>query len=84
MPIPLSTAGLSFSVVFDSVFVVPFVTGMHEISSFVSNSLTECVFLQLGSHVIVSNLSPCSTNFGVASKVRLLAFVVCYICTSLF
>ncbi len=80
-PLPASASGLSFSIVFDSVFVVPHATGLHEISSFVSNSLSECVFLQFGSHIIASNLDLCSTpDFGRASKVSVLAtfFSLCF------
>jgi hypothetical protein len=73
-PLPASVSGLSFSVVFDSMFVMPHATGLHEISSFVSNSQAECVFFQIGSDVIASNLDLCSTpDFGRASNVSVFA-----------
>ena len=63
-PIPSSSSGLQFSVVFDSIFAVPLSSGMHEIYSVVSNPHIECVFLQLGSYIISSNLNRCFDSAG--------------------
>jgi hypothetical protein len=76
-PIPTSTSGLSFGVLFDSIFAIPTVSGMHEIYSVVSNPFAECVFLQIGSFVMASSSQMCSVPSGfaapqVASNVRLI------------